>query len=121
MQGLQPLPSRQGEKQLRGVHPLPSWQVEKELRGVHRLPPRQAKEQLCGVQNGTRGCAEFKAGKARAREFAQDQAGAGNQARTVHHSRLLRLGRVKEKEEDSRRFLWKNRKQESFAAKVCLS
>jgi hypothetical protein len=103
------------------VHPLPSWQVEKELRGVHRLPPRQAKEQLCGVQNGTRGCAEFKAGKARAREFARDQAGAGNQARTVHHSRLLRLGRVKEKEEDSRRFLWKNRKQESFAAKVCLS
>ena len=118
---LQPLPSRQAEMQLRCVQPLHSRQAEKRLLGVQWFPPRQAKGQVRGVQNGTRGCAEFKAGKARAREFAQDQAGAGNQARTVHHSRLLRLGRVKEKEEDSRRFLWKNRKQESFAAKVCLS
>jgi hypothetical protein len=31
---VQPLPSREGEKELRGVHPLPSREGEKELRGV---------------------------------------------------------------------------------------
>jgi hypothetical protein len=78
------------------VQPVPPRQAERQLRDVHWLPSWQAKEHVRGVQNGTRRCAEFEAGYARAKEFARDQARAGNQARaraqttTLHHPRLLR-------------------------------
>tara|TARA_B110000977_G_scaffold158796_1_gene202443 strand:+ start:480 stop:728 length:249 start_codon:yes stop_codon:yes gene_type:complete len=80
---MQPLPSRQVEKEVRGVHPLPPREAEKQLRGMQPLPPRQGEKELCGVQNGTRGSGELEAGQARAVKFARDQAGA------VHDSKLL--------------------------------
>ena len=91
LRGVQPLPSREAETQVRGVQPLPPREGEMRLRGVHPLPPRQVDKELRGVQNGTRGSAEFEPDKARAGELTGSQAGARDQARTLHHSRLLRV------------------------------
>ena len=56
-------------------------------------PHGKTEEQVRGVQSGTRGFPKLEAGEARAREFAQDRARPGNQARAraVHHPWLLRL------------------------------
>jgi len=91
-----PLPSRQAEKHVREVQPMSSWEAETGLHDMHPLSARQGEKILCSVQHGTRTCTEFKAGQARAGAFAQDQtrtrgqAGALDQARAVHHPRLLR-------------------------------
>jgi hypothetical protein len=91
--GVQPLPPRYAEEQLHKMQPLPARQAEIRLRCLQPLPARQCETELRGVQNGTRGSAEFEAGQARAGEFARDQ------ARAVHHPRLLRVRRVKAKTE----------------------
>tara|TARA_B110000240_G_scaffold157596_1_gene175332 strand:- start:6263 stop:6556 length:294 start_codon:yes stop_codon:yes gene_type:complete len=85
LHGMHPLPSREAEKHVREVHPLPPREAEKQLRGVHPLPSRETETKLRSVQSGTRGSAELEAGQARAEEFARDQ------ARAVHHPRLLRV------------------------------
>jgi|TARA_B110000259_G_scaffold465_2_gene685 hypothetical protein len=50
----------QAERQLRGVQPLPSREGEKLLQEVQPLPPRQAEKELRGLQVSTRGSGKLK-------------------------------------------------------------